>query len=1027
MTTIPPITKSINDANEINWPESNLDRKDHIVRTLEFLHRHGSVFELTCIDPGFPKSELWEGYAGGKKAIVSGWFNEYEKAAEIAMALDESVQPSAIYVGLNPCDQALLARASQRLKSGVNRTSAEYILSLNNLLLDFDPVRPSGVSSTDREHQLALEKAHEVRDYLNGLGWPEPLLGDSGNGAHCIYKIKLENTPENVEIVKNCLRALNDRFGSKEVDIDQKVFDPARISKLYGTFTRKGDNVPDRPHRPAQIVSVPEEPETVPYELLKALADSAPTEVKSPRLVSTGKSALDKGFDVQTYLEDHDIPVKKDKQHGSSILYILEECLFNPDHAGGEAAIGQTEAGTLFYQCFHNSCQARTWAEARQIISGDQKIGISPVCNPGQSDGEDHQEKGAKSRKSHLQAPPRFPLEVFPKRAQAIIESVARAHTVPIEVPAAALLVLSGAAIGQTRALMIKRGWIEHPNLYLALVGRSGVGKSPATKRIFRPVFEMERLWYQNYQEQVKAMQEGNEKSDPAQGRPTWRQLLLEDSSPEALSDALAGNPRGIMWYRDELSGLLLELDKYAGRNGATKTRLMSSYDSGAWKVNRISARRNTYIAHATLSIFGTVQPMALPEIFSSLDSVTGFLPRFIFLRADRDTPPFWTDETIQEETNKALADMIQTFLNYDFADDERPLIVSVSPGARMRYIDWYNQQVSEPWRDLDAVIYEALLAKLRGQCLRLCLILHCMSAVENGYSELTPVCENTMVNAIRLTDCFKQHQKQIWQFLVDPEGCDELSPLQKRVIRAILDLQDSVRSGMLATALITEKVNAGVNERFHTSPMTVGRVATSLGFATKHLPGETTRGICITESDLNRLRPLITTSGSSGTSGIDDMTPDYPGDDNETGPQPLVEPATHGASAGQDDNPVSTETQLGLDDTTIETASTGCTGCFECDSEATQAFPLVNSFEKAVQGIQQCTTINELREVWEGNVELWMGNFSEETLQNLIQVKDKCKVVLLGESRSQVNDPMRGITIEEAFEHEFGLEEHSK
>ncbi|MGO9376217.1 MAG: DUF3987 domain-containing protein [Syntrophobacteraceae bacterium] len=1022
MSTVQSKDKSINDANEINGSESSLDRRDHVPKALKFLHLPGSVFELTCIDPPSPKSELWEGYAAGKKPIVTGWFSDHDKAAEVALALDKDVQPSAIYVGLNPCHPAMLARASQRLKAGVNRTTAENIVSLNNFLVDLDPTRPSGISSTDWEHQLALEKACEVMNYLGGLGWPEPLDGDSGNGGHLVYKIQLENTPGNVEIIRKCLRSLNHMFGTKEVEIDQKVYDPPRISKLYGTIARKGDDIPDRPHRAAQIVSVPEKPEIVPYELLKALADSAPTEVKSPRLVSTGNSALNRGFDVQTYLEEHDVAVKKVKQHGTSSLFILEECLFNPDHAGGESAIGQTESGTLFYQCFHNSCKDRTWAEARQIISGDEKIGISPPCNTGQSDGKDRQERGAKSRKSHLQAPPRFPLEVFPRRAQAIIESVARAHTVPIEVPAAALLVLSGASIGQTRALMIKRGWIEHPNLYLALVGRSGVGKSPATKRIFRPIFEMERVWYQNYQEQVKAAQEGDEKSDPGQGRPTWRQLLVEDSSPEALSDALSGNPRGIMWYRDELSGLLLELDKYAGKSGATKTRLMSAYDSGAWKVNRISARRNTFIPHATLSIFGTVQPMALPEIFSSLDSVTGFLPRFIFLRADRDTPPFWTDETIQEETNKALADMIQTFLNYDFGDEEKPLIVSVSPAARMKYIEWFNQQVSEPWRDLDAVLFEALLAKLRGQCLRLCLILHCMSAVENGYSELTPVNENTMLNAIRLTDCFKQHQKQIWQFLVDPEGCEELSPLQKRVIGAVLDLQDSVRSGMLATALITEKVNGGVNAKFHTSPMTVGRVATSLGFATKHLPGETTRGICITESDFERLRPLIATSGTSGACGMDDMKPGFSGDENKTGPQPLVEPSTYGASAGPSDNPVPTETQLSMDDTTVETTSTGCTGYSECDPGATQAFPLVNAFDKAVQGIQQCATIMELRKTWEGNVEMWTHVFSQEVLQNLVQVKDQCKAVLLAELESRVGDMTKGYTIDELVELGFGV-----
>ncbi len=53
---------------------------------------------------------------------------------------------------------------------------------------------------------------------------------------------------------------------------------------------------------------------------------------------------------------------------------MFRHCLFNPDHTANEAAIGQTEEGKLFYQCFHDSCKNRTWREARQLISGNDPI-----------------------------------------------------------------------------------------------------------------------------------------------------------------------------------------------------------------------------------------------------------------------------------------------------------------------------------------------------------------------------------------------------------------------------------------------------------------------------------------------------------------------------------------------------------------------------------------------------------------------------------------------------------------------------
>ena len=34
---------------------------------------------------------------------------------------------------------------------------------------------------------------------------------------------------------------------------------PARITKLYGTMTRKGDHTPERPHRRSRILEIPDE------------------------------------------------------------------------------------------------------------------------------------------------------------------------------------------------------------------------------------------------------------------------------------------------------------------------------------------------------------------------------------------------------------------------------------------------------------------------------------------------------------------------------------------------------------------------------------------------------------------------------------------------------------------------------------------------------------------------------------------------------------------------------------------------
>jgi hypothetical protein len=72
------------------------------------------------------------------------------------------------------------------------------------------------------------------------------------------------------------LTALAARFDTEQVKIDQKVYNPGRIVKLYGTLARKGPNEPERPHRTSKVLEAPEEVEPVAHELLEALAAEVP-------------------------------------------------------------------------------------------------------------------------------------------------------------------------------------------------------------------------------------------------------------------------------------------------------------------------------------------------------------------------------------------------------------------------------------------------------------------------------------------------------------------------------------------------------------------------------------------------------------------------------------------------------------------------------------------------------------------------------------------------------------------------------
>ncbi len=476
---------------------------------------------------------------------------------------------------------------------------------------------------------------------------------------------------------------------------------------------------------------------------------------------------------------------------------------------------------------------------------------------------------GAGAQKTFLPPLPPFPMEVYPSPIQTAVAKIQKAHGVPLEIPFCALLGTLGACIGRTRGIMIKEGWVEFANLWLSVVADSGLGKSPAVRAIQAPIFALEAEWHEEYRaalkvydQQMQAYRKASMKKGEDPGLPPdppiWKQMLVDDATTEALTEVLGGNPKGILWNRDELSGLILELDKYAGKDGGAKSRLMSAYDSGLWKVNRRDKSKQAFIPHATLSILGTIQPRALPVIFSQMDAATGFLPRFIFVYACKEAPAFWTDATVSDATLMPLAALYRGLLALDF-DGENPKVIRVTPEAKGLYEAWYNALAREPWVDTEAAAYEAVFAKLRGQCLRIALILHCMEANHEGISELTPVREATMQRAILLADCFKAHQKRVWQYVLNPEKVVEVSPLQNRVAAAILELAPEIKAGMLPTARITEQVNSKSDKSFHLSTDMVGKVLATLGFHPRKLPDGLARGVALTEGDLNRIANLFT------------------------------------------------------------------------------------------------------------------------------------------------------------------------
>jgi hypothetical protein len=301
-----------------------------------------------------------------KCGVVSGYYNTAGREAFVEDCAGLSGDAGGVYLTINPVNPVLLARSVNRAQDfGKHTTTDGEIVARRWLPLDFDPVRPAGISSTDEEHAAALECAQRTREYLLTLGFPAGamVLVDSGNGAHLLCRIELANDDASRDLVKSCIDAVAARFTDSVVKVDQTTFNAARIWKVPGTMARKGDHTDERPHRLARLIDVPEEIVTVPNGTLRNLAALVP-----PRPEPVARSAWDgrtTQFDLDAWLVEHELDVEPPKPWNGGRLWALSTCPWNPQHTNKSAFIVQHPNGAISARCHHDSCQGNGWSDLR--------------------------------------------------------------------------------------------------------------------------------------------------------------------------------------------------------------------------------------------------------------------------------------------------------------------------------------------------------------------------------------------------------------------------------------------------------------------------------------------------------------------------------------------------------------------------------------------------------------------------------------------------------------------------------------
>jgi P4 family phage/plasmid primase-like protien len=299
------------------------------------------------------------------RSIAVGYFDDWDAA--LRAVENEPLEYTGAYFTLNP----LILPPSfvvnpQALSSARNTAGDSDIARRVWLFIDCDPPREVKTNSTAEEKQAAHDEAERIREWLGSHGWPEPVLADSGNGWHLLYRVDLPNTQEITALLVGFLTRLKQLFPM----VDLANSNPSRLCKLYGSWARKGEHSDERPWRRSAIVEQGSGV-IVTEDQIRALT---PVKV-TPQKTDDVKLASLLGF-----LDYYGVALRSEPREVNGGWQIEIECPWADEHSSEsrrDTVVSFIAGLGNGFRCFHGHCANRHWRELRAELE-KRNPGLAP-------------------------------------------------------------------------------------------------------------------------------------------------------------------------------------------------------------------------------------------------------------------------------------------------------------------------------------------------------------------------------------------------------------------------------------------------------------------------------------------------------------------------------------------------------------------------------------------------------------------------------------------------------------------------
>lgn len=365
-----------------------------------------------------------------------------------------------------------------------------------------------------------------------------------------------------------------------------------------------------------------------------------------------------------------------------------------------------------------------------------------------------------------------FPLEIFPEPIQSYLLECNRTLNSSIDYMGCSLMWLISVCVGNSISIEPKKGWQEPAQLWMAIVGKAGWGKTPSIKQIINPLQRLNAKKVKKYYKELEKfnfydnLTKTEKKEHEEVKKPNKNQFIANDITIEALVDLHQESDNSVGVFKDELAGWIKDMNKY--KEGSDLEFWLSTWSGSPVILTRIT-RSGSFIENPFIPILGGIQPTILESFNTSQNKENGFMDRLLLCYPDMKVD-YFSEEEMEYETLNWYNDSIINF--YDLINNglvERgedgeilPRVAVLSEEAKRTYIKRDNE-ITDMQNDVDENEYlKSMLPKQKAYILRFALLIHVFSEYFEDTGDVLEISDANIKKAIKLSDYFIAMAKKI-------------------------------------------------------------------------------------------------------------------------------------------------------------------------------------------------------------------------------------------------------------------------